>query len=234
MLSRAVGAAIVILTMAGCRSGCRSESESEITPEGPAGAPRRAPRNTCGAAPGRLCPGETLEARVLSIARDYAHWGKLDVEPRWAPMPCAPPWAPVLGDMYFSDEQVNEGAHGRKLYYLYAFDPEDYTRYQPPKVVPPGQVIVKDAFLPIAVPGVPVRDELPPAHARWNDEVYRAGDPVGLFIMAKLDPGTDGTDEGWVYGVVTPGAAKVTAGKLEPCMSCHRNAPRDRLFGFHR
>jgi hypothetical protein len=221
-------------------SGCRDKSAPEIAPESATpGTLRRQPSNPCGASLGRLCQGETLEARVLSIARDYAHWGKLDVKPRWAPMPCAPPWRPTPGDMYLSHplesgDPTNAAMHAKKLYYLYAFDPDDYTRYQPPKVVPPGQVVVKDAFVSVEVPGVPDSDELPPAHARWGDEVYRAGDSVGLFIMAKLEPGTEGTDEGWVYGVVAPGKTKVTAGKLETCMSCHRNAPRDRLFGFHR
>jgi hypothetical protein len=223
-----------ILILAGCRAGSSPEPAPEITPESTApGARGRGPSNACGASPGRLCPSETLEARVLSIARDYARWGKLDVMPRWAPMPCAPPWRPSPGDMYMG-EPTSEAAHGKKLYYLYASDPDDYTRYQPPKVVRPGQIIVKDAFLPVEVPGVPDREPLPAAHARSEGKVYRAGDPVGLFVMAKLDPGTEGTDEGWVYGVVAPGGAKVTAGKLEACMGCHRNAPRDRLFGFHR
>jgi hypothetical protein len=240
MVSRAASLATLILLTAGCRARSTPDAAPEITPDDTApGTVRRTPSNPCGAAPGRLCQGETLEARVLSIARDYTRYSKLDVMPRWAPMPCEPTWRPSPGDMYLSDplhkgDPTDATMHARKLYYLYALDPEDYTRYQPPNVVQPGQIIVKEAFRAVEVTGVPDRDELPPAHARHGREVYRAGDSVGLFVMAKLDTNTEGTDEGWVYGVVAPGRAKVNAGKLETCMSCHRNAPRDRLFGFHR
>ena len=51
--------------------------------------------------------------------------------------------------------------------------------------------------------------------------------------MFKLDPQTPDTDEGWVYGTVTPDGKKVTsAGKVESCMKCHQRAPHDRLFGL--
>lgn len=56
-----------------------------------------------------------------------------------------------------------------------------------------------------------------------------------LFIMAKLDPKTAGTDQGWVYGTVTPDGKTVTAaGRVESCMKCHQAARHDRLFGRGR
>jgi hypothetical protein len=51
--------------------------------------------------------------------------------------------------------------------------------------------------------------------------------------MYKLDPETPDTDEGWVYGTVTgDGAAVISGGRLASCMSCHLEAPHDRLFGL--
>jgi hypothetical protein len=62
---------------------------------------------------------------------------------------------------------------------------------------------------------------------------YRAAKPAGLFIMTKLKPDAPGTDEGWVYGTVAPDGKTVTsAGRVESCMNCHRDAKHDRLFGF--
>ncbi|MFT3771081.1 MAG: cytochrome P460 family protein [Minicystis sp.] len=227
----------VLLLVAGCRSRSTPDPAPAIQREGDApGAARTQPIEACGIASGKLCPGETLETRVLAISREYARWSKLDVRPRWAPMPCAPTWEPPPGDMYMG-EYGTTSPHHQKLYYLYARDSDDYTRYdryKPPKAAPPGQVIVKESFLQVEVPDVPGRDKPPPGHARWGNNLYRAGDPVGIFVMAKLDRSAEGTDEGWVYGVVAPGGAKVEAGKLQACMGCHRGAPRDRLFGFHR
>jgi hypothetical protein len=54
-----------------------------------------------------------------------------------------------------------------------------------------------------------------------------------LFIMLKLDPNATNTDDGWVYGTVTPDAKTVTsAGKVASCMKCHVDAKTDRLFGL--
>jgi hypothetical protein len=51
--------------------------------------------------------------------------------------------------------------------------------------------------------------------------------------MYKLDAKTPGTDEGWVYGTVTPDGKDVTcAGRVASCMGCHADAPHDRLFGL--
>src|SRR5437870_10625362 len=68
---------------------------------------------------------------------------------------------------------------------------------------------------------------------RRDGRLYRPAARSGLFIMFKTEPGTPGTDEGWVYGTVTADGKQVTsAGRVESCMACHRDAPHDRLFGL--
>jgi hypothetical protein len=54
----------------------------------------------------------------------------------------------------------------------------------------------------------------------------------GMIGRMKLDAATAGTDEGWVYGVLSgDGARVVAAGRVEGCMKCHVQAPYDRLYG---
>jgi cytochrome P460 len=66
-----------------------------------------------------------------------------------------------------------------------------------------------------------------------GDKVFKAGKQADLFIMLKLDPKTQNTDDGWVYGTVTPDGKTVTsAGKVASCMKCHADAKADRLFGL--
>jgi hypothetical protein len=66
--------------------------------------------------------------------------------------------------------------------------------------------------------------------AQKDGKTYRAARISGLFILAKLDPKTPGTDNGWVYGTVSAG--KVTsAGRVGYCMRCHESKP-DRLYGL--
>jgi len=70
--------------------------------------------------------------------------------------------------------------------------------------------------------------------ARGDDgHWYKPGEQADLFIMAKLDPETPNTDNGWVYGVVSSDGQRVlAAGAIESCMKCHVKAPVDRLFGL--
>jgi hypothetical protein len=76
-----------------------------------------------------------------------------------------------------------------------------------------------------------VIDEYKP-YARHDGHLYRAAKRSALFIMYKMAPATPGTDRGWVYGTVTADGTQVlTAGYLETCIGCHRDAPHDRLFG---
>jgi hypothetical protein len=87
---------------------------------------------------------------------------------------------------------------------------------------PVGQAIVKESWLPA---------EIDP-HTGTEVRPSRKAD---MFIMYKVDPATPGTDRGWVYGTVTPDGKKVTsAGRVESCMRCHKDAPHDGLFGLPR
>ncbi|MDF1667843.1 MAG: cytochrome P460 family protein [Planctomycetota bacterium] len=60
---------------------------------------------------------------------------------------------------------------------------------------------------------------------------FAPGKQKDLFIMLKVDPKTPGTDQGWIYGTVTPDGKTVTsAGRVQSCMKCHVKI-KDRLFG---
>jgi hypothetical protein len=51
--------------------------------------------------------------------------------------------------------------------------------------------------------------------------------------MFQHDRKTPATDDGWVYGTLTPDGKTVTGvGRLENCMGCHQKAPHGRLFGL--
>jgi Cytochrome P460 len=107
-----------------------------------------------------------------------------------------------------------------------------YTRPGEPN--PVGQTIVKEAWVPEEVKEDDRSQEtanIP--HARKDGRLYRASRKAALFIMFKLDPSTPGTDQGWVYGTVTPDGKQVTSvGRVASCMHCHERAPHDRLFGL--
>ena len=76
-------------------------------------------------------------------------------------------------------------------------------------------------------------DLIPYAHHADTKKHYKAGRKAALFIMFRLEAGTPGTDEGWVYGTVSGDGQTVTAaGRLSSCMHCHQQAPHDRLFGL--
>ncbi len=185
--------------------------------------------------------------QLLEIAKDYQKWGRLDDETHWAPQMCR---APLYREALPSRSKDTD-THGQKLYSLFAKDPRSYVklfpkvswnRYNYPKPTIPengvGQVVVKESWIPReatakeaeqAKKGL-LRGSAPIA---WKDEkAYLAEKQADLFVMFKLDPKTPGTDAGWVYGTVTPDGKTVTsAGMVESCIKCHRDAKQDRLFG---
>lgn len=73
-----------------------------------------------------------------------------------------------------------------------------------------------------------------------DDEYYTLGERGPLFIMYRTEKNTLGTDNGWVYGTLTPDGKTVTsAGRVASCMGCHTEAPypkepkgEGRLFGL--
>jgi hypothetical protein len=78
-----------------------------------------------------------------------------------------------------------------------------------------------------------VRDDGFNPYVVRDGKVFKAAKQSDLFVMLKLDPRTPGTDDGWVYGTVSPDGKTVSsAGRVESCMKCHVEAKSDRLFGL--
>jgi hypothetical protein len=104
--------------------------------------------------------------------------------------------------------------HARKLYYLYASDRDAYTglkeRADGASTTPPIRTLQVDGT--------------------W----YRTGEATDLFVMTKVGPrDAPGTDDGWVYGVLTADGKELRAtGRLPQCSGCHSRAPHGRLYGL--
>jgi hypothetical protein len=109
----------------------------------------------------------------------------------------------------------------------------------PEKLKATVQFVVKESWTPEEisekerVPAKPFDRTVP--YATKDGKTYKAGKQGALFIMCKLDPKTPETDNGWVYGTVTADAKQVTsAGRVDSCVRCHKEAKHDRLFGLAR
>jgi hypothetical protein len=197
------------------------------------------------AAPDRPDPEKPFEKELLQVAKDYKSWGRVDGNILWAQADCR---IPDPAQARFS-ANTDESTHGQKLYSLFAKDCNAYVWFDSDKPVTVGQVVVKESWVPEETtevkPGAidhtrvigdrdrpTVGDHFYP-YATKGDKVYKAGKPAGLFVMMKLGPKTPGTDDGWVYGTVSPDGKTVTsAGRVESCMKCHQDAKHDRLFGL--
>jgi hypothetical protein len=219
---------------------------------GPEGSP---PAGTSRAAPG------PFDGKLLEVAQTYEEYGWVDNRLRWAPVYCAAPATTeqIEGNDLRVSASLDAGTHGRKLYAVFArYATGTSYVFTPEKANRVGQVVVKESWIPEEVkdaqPGERKPSE-PRKHKRrigggtgkenfehadtWrpyalrDGKLYHAGQKGDLFIMLKLDPGTPDTDNGWVYGTVTPDGKTVTsAGRVESCMKCHLKAPHDRLFGL--
>lgn len=97
--------------------------------------------------------------QLLEVAGKYESYGKVNDLAKWAPWLCRMPPPPKA-----SFSKAEKSPHGRKLYFLYAADRNQYFENKPPQV---GQVIVKESWIP------------------ENNEPSKK---FGLFIMMKLDP----------------------------------------------
>jgi hypothetical protein len=194
-----------------------------------------------------------FHSRLLKIAEVYTAYGRVDDEFRWAPWFCR---MPDPSQPRFS-QSADETTHGRKLYSVFARDRDSYM--QNPETIRVGQIIVKESWVPqelagklpldpvvAAEPKFTVPKDLAPLgigailtgsdhfrpFAQKKDKWYRAKERGPLFIMYKLDPDTQGTDHGWVYGTVTAnGKTATSAGRVASCMKCHETK-KDRLFGL--
>lgn len=192
---------------------------------------------------GDSAPNRGFERRLLTIAQSYESFALADAKARWAPTSCAPNTVDPFkqhGDLHFSESDDSQ-THGRKLYILFAKHMKSGASYiEDGKPNPIGQVIVKEAWVPEELnddgkplPSITRNGKKVVPYARKDGKLYHAKERASLFVMFKLDPKTPDTDEGWVYGTVSPDGKTVTsAGKVESCMKCHQKAPHDRLFGL--
>lgn len=161
-----------------------------------------------------------FHAPLLEAAKKHEAYGRVDDVMRFAPTLCdrPPDVAPRLS------KSQDGGTHGRKLYYLYAWDagtylkasrPDDAKARQKPPVfegAPAEQVLIKQS---------------------WTSKDGKPGERTDLFLMLKLGEKVEGSDRGWVYGTVTPDGRTVTsAGRVKSCMDCHEKAGDSRLFGL--
>ena len=175
---------------------------------------------------------------LIEAANEYLGFGLVDHRIHVAPEAGAPAIAPgseaPQPTMSTSD---HESTHGKKLYFLFAKEIAHYLD-QDGSDSPVGQAIVMESWTS--------KSSNPEArnlrnHAcgiRINPRVSLGGQTLeigkrnDLFVMLKLATETPNTDQGWVYGVVTPDTKEVTsAGKVASCMNCHIDAKHDRLFG---
>jgi hypothetical protein len=129
-----------------------------------------------------------------------------------------------------------QGAHGTKLYYLFA---SDRSAYLSGAEVATGFTIVKESFhattrSPDTKPVV--RGSMMmgmPAPVNWIETDHGklfAGAYSGVYVMTKVGK-RDGTDDGWIYGTVSATGEVTSAGRVESCMGCH-TTEASRLFGL--
>ncbi len=131
----------------------------------------------------------------------------------------------------------HESTHGKKLYFLFAKEIAHYLD-QDGSDSPIGQTVVKESWTSKSAHpdarnlrnhacGIRINPRV-----TLGEKTLEIGIRKELFVMMKLEKDTPGTDEGWVYGVVTPDGEQVlSAGKAASCMECHVDAKHDRLFG---
>jgi hypothetical protein len=170
-------------------------------------------------------PGEEFHDKLRQIAADYGSYDVVnDKGMRWAPENCSAPEPSI-------SNSKDKDTHGHKLYFLFVREAKSYLKGQAPAI---GQVLVKQSWQPEEVAGKERALKHRLAQAVEKDgKFYRASKQKELFIMFKVDPKTPNTDNGWVYGTVTPDGKTVTsAGRVESCMNCHKDAKNDRLFGI--
>ena len=175
---------------------------------------------------------ERFHAALIEAGANYAQdYGNLDDVMRWAPGLCRRPPSATIRESASTDETT----HGKKLYWLYAKDRDAYLKAGADVAQPVGQVLVKEAFVAEPGPGEPRPDGWQPLTSaiERDGRSWHAGAKESLYVLLKLDPGTEGTDRGWVYATLTPDGKTVTsAGRVATCMGCHTEGTHDRMFGL--
>lgn len=229
--------ACLMLAMAGCKpptakTTAKPPPPSEVQPPTKDAKPAASPI-VVAAAPSQW------DAQLLAAAKEYKSWKRVSDHARWSPVGCL---APLMTGNQLS-EAPESTPHGRKLYYLFAKNDEDYLKIQYPIGMagdindtfpenvqqPTGQIIVKEAFHPSEP--TDIEPASPSSRFEDSDGFVRPGQPAELFVMLKTPPETPGTDKGWVYATISPSEVITSVGTIESCIDCHVKAPHDRLFG---
>jgi len=181
---------------------------------------------------------DRFQALLLSVAGSYESYQRLEENLRVAPTSCVGPRPAPVRDSRSKDDAT----HGGKLYYLYALDPEAYLPSQKGRMNKPGkipvfdkkavdQVLVKQSWTAVPVENTDLRDRTKVVER--GTKKWTLGERRELFIMARLDAKTEGSDNGWVYGTVSADGKSVTSsGRVSSCMACHEKAGEGRLFGL--
>ena len=177
---------------------------------------------------------ERFHLKLREIASEYLGFAMVNTKPLAAPADCAPATAPEDEMPQPKLSEADDGGHANKLYFLFAKDIANYFDEQADATE--GQVLVKESWTS--------KESNPGArnmrnHASANrinprvdvdGKVLEIGKRNLLFIMTKMKPDTDGTDDGWVYGVVDTETETVhVAGKVASCIACHQTQ-KDKMF----
>ncbi len=220
-----------LLVTAACgRPPAKDSSLGAGSPDGPTAAPKP------------LANEARFHAALKEAAATYETFGEVDDTMRWVPGLCRS----VRMTIHASQSDDAE-THGGKLYWMFAKEREAYLRVAK-QDQPVGQALVKEAWTSrpataedLAAAKSGRRRERESFHSDSNRTLERDGtrftadQKKALFVMLKLGPAVKGTDEGWIYGTLTPDGQTVTsAGRVASCMACHVDAPRDRMFGLSK
>jgi hypothetical protein len=237
-----------------------SSSSSPVASASPAASASAAATLAPSAPPAAATSPELIaprfEADLLTIEKAYLWLARADGT-WWAPPDCVAPTHPAFVS------KADAGGHARKIYTLFIKDYDAYAGLSgqqvaaklqlpaPPELASMAQVIVKEAWTPVeasaprsACPDDGLTSYL--AEVTMDGKAYRACAQAGLFVMYRPAAGTEGTDDGWVYGTVryerraeTPKVGErwviprvTSAGRVASCMGCHTKAPHGRLFGL--
>ena len=174
-----------------------------------------------------------FHAALRAAVRDYRDFGQLMDAPFEGPALCdtirLEHAEPDPLDVPRLSASADVGTHGRKLYWLFVKDRGDYLSHDGARAVPEGQVIIKESWHTHRIPLADAADR----DLRREDHALHAESIRTLFVMLRQARETPGTDEGWVYGALTPdGETVLESGRIQSCMACHMKAERERLFGL--
>ena len=173
-----------------------------------------------------------LRRGLLEIAANYKGYEKTDNRMRVAQVACAMPTLPKSEYRFSRSDDAN--SHGKKLYQMYAAKIDPITgSYTPGNLqTKTGQVIVKESWLADAAKE---DDYFSKTISGANGQRFKPGAKGPLFAMFQVDAKDPRSDEGWVYGTLTPDGKTITGiGRIANCMACHQKAPHGRLFGLPR